>query len=614
MRIKEGLFRQVLDRSGQAIFVSLAETGDPVDVNQTALDWLGYTRAEFLEIGVKGIEVGYPIQTLAQWKQHINEMREAGQPRHFKDGQLRRKDGTTFLVEVSVSLHTFEGVEYAIGVSRDVSAERAAEEELRLTQLAVDTAAEAMFRVGPDARILASNRTACERLGYTEEEILNMRVFDFDPDYGPEIWHEHWEEIRENKRLIVETTHRKKDGTLFPVEVSITYIPAGLFHEEHCCSFIRDISQRRELEKRLRLADRVTTIGTLAAGVAHEINNPLQYVMLNFDALTRTAGLDGATREALADAYEGCVRIRDIVAELQALSRADEGKTSAVSVHSVLSFALKIARTHFRHRARLREERSSREPFVIANSGQLGQVLLNIIVNAAQAFAGDHPDNAIVVRTRFEGPSAEERVIVEISDNGAGIPEEMMTRIYDAFFTTKPPGVGTGLGLAISQSIVAGAGGSLDVFSRLGEGTTVTVSLPSAMRPTSRPPLSLGRTPCKALIVDDDPAVVRAFSRTLDDFFLETATDGDSALRLLREVDFDVVLCDVMMPGLSGPELYKLAVESSPRWKARFVFVTGGACTDDAKRFLDETECLCLAKPVSPGELRATLNKFSKTS
>ena len=244
------------------------------------------------------------------------------------------------------------------------------------------------------------------------------------------------------------------------------------------------LQQLQVTQAQLRFADRLATVGRLAAGVAHEINNPLAFVLSNLtylhEELIRDEPLTPHERRemlsAVADAYEGAGRVRLIAQELKSLSRQDEGERSAVDMGAVVHSAVKMASLETRHRAQVVEEYQEL-PLVMGNPARLGQVFLNLLINAAQAIPPGRPEQH---RIRVAGRADAEHVTVEVSDTGRGIPPELLERIFDPFFTTKPAGEGTGLGLSISHSIITSLGGTIEVESQVGQGTTFRVTLPLA--------------------------------------------------------------------------------------------------------------------------------------
>jgi PAS domain S-box-containing protein len=274
---------------------------------------------------------------------------------------------------------------------------------------------------------------------------------------------------------------RRVDGTEVELEVSSVYCefegaPAVL-------SVARDITARRTLERQLVQADRLAAIGTMTAGVAHEINNPLAYVLLNLEWVTRTlrSAADPPSLEHLTalleDARHGVEHVAMIVRGLKSFSRGDTETLMAVDLQAVAESAIKIAGHEVRRRATLQTAFEPAPP-VFANDARLEQVVVNLLINAAQAMTGHgSPSNAIRVGV---APSDGDRVSLEVSDNGSGIPADVLPRIFDPFFTTKPIGVGTGLGLSICHSIVTSLGGTIVAHSEPGKGTTFQVTLPVA--------------------------------------------------------------------------------------------------------------------------------------
>jgi CheY-like chemotaxis protein len=271
-----------------------------------------------------------------------------------------------------------------------------------------------------------------------------------------------------------------------------------------------------------------------------------------------------------------------------------------------------MAWNEIRHRAEL-QKRWATVPLVRGNDARLGQVFLNLLVNAAQAIPVGHAaENRILITVREQAG----RVLVEISDSGAGIANDVLPRIFDPFFTTKPVGVGTGLGLSICHNIVTACGGELTVQSRVGEGSTFCVSLPAAhdlsQRPrvtTSLPVPATGRR-LRVLIVDDEPSVVRALQRALREHDLVAAFSGVEAIEVLDSGQrFDIVFCDLMMAQLSGMEVFDIVKRRFPEQQERFVFMTGGAFTQQAKDFLSGVTNPVVEKPFDIRAVRSLVNR-----
>jgi PAS domain S-box-containing protein len=376
----------------------------------------------------------------------------------------------------------------------------------------------------------------------------------------------------------------------------------------------RDITERKQLQTRLMVSDRMASIGTLAASVAHEINNPLTFVLANLDraadelrALSATTG-DHAhhIQERLADALAGAERIGRIVRGLKIFSRAEDEKRTALNLDQVLETAISMSFNEIRHRARIVRD-FGRTPLVWADEGRLCQVFINLLVNAAQAIReGDVQRNEIRVTT---GADRDGRAFVEVRDTGAGIPGELKHRIFDPFFTTKPKGIGTGLGLSICHGIIMGLGGEITVQSELGAGAVFRIVLPPARSAVqssagaSSSAISASRR-ARILLVDDDASVARAVVQMLAGHELTVARGGEEALSLILAGDYEVVICDLMMPQVTGMELYEELRRARLEMTRRFIFMTGGAFTPGARDFLEKVPNAHLEKPFRAGDLR----------
>ncbi len=375
-------------------------------------------------------------------------------------------------------------------------------------------------------------------------------------------------------------------------------------------------SDGKRLEARLLLADRMASVGTLAAGVAHEINNPLAFILSNLEfalAELRRAGGDGEVVRALQDARDGGARVREIVRDLKTFAHAGEEVRETLDVRRVLQSAIGLASNEIRRRARLAVDPGEVPP-VVAGEHRLGQVLVSLLINAAQAIPeGRAPENLVRAAT---ATAPDGRAVIEISDTGAGIAPEVLPRIFDPFFTTKPVGVGTGLGLSICHGIVRQLGGEISVKSEPGKGATFRILLPAAAEPgraerqppAQAPPARRSRI----LVVDDEELVGRAVSRILSpqhDVVVHTAARAALDEVISAPGAFDVILCDLMMPEMTGMELHARLAELAPPLARRTVFLTGGAFTAAAREFLEAVPNLRLEKPFDPQALRDLVSR-----
>ncbi|MEZ4228117.1 MAG: ATP-binding protein [Polyangiaceae bacterium] len=365
-----------------------------------------------------------------------------------------------------------------------------------------------------------------------------------------------------------------------------------------------DISARKSIEGKLREADRMAAVGTLAAGVAHEVNNPLAYIIANLsfaeERLSQAPDQSEAL-EAVLEAHQGIERVRQVVSDLKTFTHDDQ-KPQSVNVAKVIQATVKVASAQFKHRARL-EVTTHRTARVLATETRLSQVLLNLLVNAAQAIP-DERDGRISIVSSVDGGE----VCIEVKDNGVGIPPELVDRVMDPFFTTKPVGVGTGLGLSVCKNIIESYSGTLEVESKLEVGTTMRIRLPLQRSATSlvRPAVvPRDRGPKRrVMVIDDDPMILRSLKRVLHGHDLTLLSDGQKALELLsRDAEFDVILCDLMMPNVTGMDVYHRLSKQAPELARRIVFLSGGAVTAQAQRLLKEAPNRRYEKPLSPAEL-----------
>jgi signal transduction histidine kinase/ActR/RegA family two-component response regulator len=373
----------------------------------------------------------------------------------------------------------------------------------------------------------------------------------------------------------------------------------------------RTISSVTNLQDQLARSEHMASLGLMAAGVAHEINNPLSYILSNLSFAAGRA-IDQESRLALREALEGAGRVRDIVRDLKTLSRMEsEEDLKPVDVRNAVDAALKLAFDEVRHRARI-QRHFNEVPRVLGDETRLVQVMLNLVTNAAQSIATGAPeDNQITVEVKMAETAAEVEIVV--IDTGAGISEAHLPKVFEPFFTTKPVGEGTGLGLSICHRLIHAMGGRIHVSSEEGKGSRFSVILGVATMANElqAPHSELAPSSLRGLrllIVDDDVLVARAVRRMFDkEFRVEIALDGSSALAKLATTDYDVVLCDVMMPGISGLDVYRQVRTNNEGLARRFVFATGGLFSQELSDNVKRLSNMIVEKPFDPEELRRVI-------
>ena len=479
-------------------------------------------------------------------------------------------------------------------------------------------------------RITASNEAAETILGLTGEQMRGRSSIDT-----------RWRAVREDGTPFPGDEHpamvalrtgmlqrnvvmgvQKPDGTLTWISINSLPLERGDEHVTEVVTTFHDITALRLAADRLAQQERLVTIGTLVAGVGHEINNPLAFLLGNLDlALEEIAALAGPSpsarllelRDVVSEARVGADRIRRIVRGLRALSREDVA-LQAVDLEPVIDSSISMAQHELRRTTRVERNLADLPP-VLADESRLTQVLVNLLMNAAQALpAATQPTNLVEIRGSRHGVS---QVRLSVIDNGPGIPPEFIGRIFDPFFTTKPIGEGTGLGLAVSRTIVHALGGTLTVESEAGAGASFHIDLPMALDSSeaSDAPAAVTTTgPMRVLIVDDDVSVLTTLRRVLAREYDVTAeSDPLAALALLRAGrEFDVIFCDLMMPHVTGRELHETMLAERPELASRFVFVTGGATTTAARIFLSQQSNEVIEKPFRLADVLAVARRVVK--
>jgi signal transduction histidine kinase len=390
-------------------------------------------------------------------------------------------------------------------------------------------------------------------------------------------------------------------------------------------------SEKRKMEEQLLISERMASVGLLAASVAHEINNPLAILVSNLelvaqqvDTMTANEACDAAPAHhaamrlfdlaaPLRDAQEAAERVRLIVGDLKVLSGSrDTESRGPVDIRSVMESAIRMASNEIRHRARLVRDYANVLP-VCGNESRLVQVFLNLIVNAAHAIPQGHAESneiKCVIRTEPSG-----LVAVEIHDTGGGIAADALPHIFESFFTTKPATQGTGLGLAICRRIVNDHHGEMTVKSKVGVGTVFRTLLPAttenaAEGATAAPEVVAVRRG-RILAVDDEPMLCTVIKRILRDHDVTTVTSATAAIQSLDAGErYDLILCDLMMPEMSGMDFYARLQQIAPdqAWKIRFM--TGGAFTEETQAFLAQFPSEPIEKPFSTAKLRAQVQRF----
>ena len=609
------------EQAGMGVYVTHLDAQRPrvLYVNQSAAEILGRPREDI--VGRLPWDMFRP-QDRPTLRGVIE--RSAGAPPTSLSLVVERPDGRQTPIEMaSTRIRTAIG-ELSFGYFRDVAAELAALEALRRS--------EARFRflveAAPDGVVILKrgliafiNPRAAQILGVGVEQALGRAIVSFLPPSDAAL---------AGERI----TAMMRDGIEFPpseytvrAEIARTVEIKSVVCEWEgvpcVLAFARDVTERKALRDRMIESDRLAAVGTLAAGVAHEINNPLTYVQLSAHRLARLVDKLGVPRETLAELRShlagiehGLGRVASITQSLRAFVTDDSDAPGSVDLDLVIAQALKMVDNDLRHAARLVRDLSPTPP-VNGSAPRLEQVLVNVLINAIKSLPRDAAArHEIHIGKALVG----DRVTVTIRDTGCGIPAVLRSRIFEPFFTTRDVGHGMGLGLSVSKTIVEKLGGEIEVDSVEHVGTTVRIHLPirapstagaaepagaAAPVPPAVAPQAARRR--RVLVVDDEAMICRAIEEELADRHdVAIAMTGADALALIASTRFDLILCDVMMPGMNGHELHRRIAAQYPGLERRLVFMTGTLAPDAAKA-LDELPNPWLAKPFEIDDVLALI-------
>lgn len=625
---RERRLAMILDTACEAM-LSWDLEGLITDANDAAVTMTGLARHDLLGASIHDLLSPLPGSAGAS-------------PSHGERIELRTPGGvksvaaTFTLVEGDplVASHALlRDLEEVVAAEREAARNLARARELEEQHRALlDNAPLIIFRLDPEtAELRYLNHHAERLLGVPTAEALSTPGFLRACHAAPEGVVAFDEAVARAKQGVValpyEARLRRRDGgeitargTVYPIlgEPGSVVAIEGL---------LIDVSFEHAVRTRLVQADRLSTLGTLAAGVAHEINNPAAFILLGLDMLERLLRGSGvtmapSTSESAADLLrelrESIKRIVDIARDLRffASSRLrDEGRRTVLDVNRTVDSALTLTRGQLLERAQIVRV-AAEVPPVLMDDGRLGQVIVNLLINAAQSMSKTSSGpNTITVTTESDGDTVE----IAVADTGIGISEENLSRIWTPFFATGTPELGTGLGLSISREIVEHAGGSIRAESPVPgslppRGSRFVVSLPAAGRQEAAAPMQSSVPPvtkrARVLVVEDEPALARALADELGRVHEVVSADGAAAAQLaIAGGRFDAVLCDLRMPGMSGEDLYAEVSGSDAALASTFIFMTGVGFGADVERFLAAAGRPVLEKPFGTSDALAAIAK-----
>jgi PAS domain S-box-containing protein len=463
--------------------------------------------------------------------------------------------------------------------------------------------------VSRDGIVLYANAAAAKLLGYDDRDELVGKPMTFLDRREAETMRRRIQEMKERGETLVprEYPAKRRDGIAIVAEIASTIVefdgkPAIL-------AYARDVTERARLRAQLAHADRLASLGLLAAGVAHEINNPLAFASLASEMLQKRVA--EGERALVDNIRSGIDRIGAIVRDLRLFGRYDDELPAPMDVTAAIETAERMVAHELRPRATLTKDLGSLPP-VLGVGRRIEQVFVNLFLNAALAVESKS-EGSIVITAR----TTPRHVIISVRDDGVGIPPDRLDAIFEPFFTTRSAGGGTGLGLSICRDIVLRTGGNIVATSTLGRGTTMEVTLVRTERPIDEAPSAPAHASSSAetlqskrvLVVDDEPLIISSLVNALSQRAKVTGeTSSHRALeRLLSGDEFDAIVCDVMMSGITGTELHERVAREKPELAARFVFMSGGTYTTTTSEYLARVPNARLMKPFTVSDLLRAL-------
>ena len=499
---------------------------------------------------------------------------------------------------------------------RDVSAHAESEDRASLLHDVVNSANDPIVTLGLRGELLHRNRAAEALFGPLPEGAAprDGAVLPFVDDAARKAF---VHALREFKRFDAEATLASADGCARSAALALAPIRSLDDRLLGTVVVARDVTEWKRLEAQVAQNEKLSAIGEFVAGVAHELNNPLTAVF-GFAQLLLSEEMPAEQKDEVRHIFTHAQRCKKIIDGLLKFARRHQAERVRANLNEVVQSTVDLLSYQLRlSNVRIECELDPALPDSMMDSFQLQQVLINLLTNAQHAIGEAQRAGVVTLRSRLATGG---RMVVEVADNGCGMPESVVRRIFDPFFTTKGVGKGTGLGLSLSYGIVREHGGTLTVSSRPGEGTTFRLDLPVIAEPSGSASLvkeqtvTLSAVRSRILVVDDEPIILdlmRAFLSG-DGHAVTTAGSVDEALAAVTQTEFDVVCSDWRMPGAGGERLYQQLCERRADWRGRVIFLTGDSLSGDVARVAQADGNAVLNKPFTLESIRAAIAKVSR--
>ncbi len=611
------LFRELVDYSNDAIFVIDPKTGRFADVNERACNRLHYGYDELLTLGV--LDVDCETTTMEAWQQHVESMREIGAT--VFESRHRRKNGTEFPVELSIVYTIRENdQDYIVAIARDITERKEAEIRLQAAQdewmRTFDAITDIVTMQDTDMRIIRANEAATKMFGLSTEQITGMHCYELfrgikEPCEGCPI------PIAQQtfNPYTAEIEHAETDKIF-----QVTAVPVfdAMGKTQWIAHFAKDITEHRKLEEQYRQAQKMEAVGRLSGGIAHDFNNLLTTIIGYSELVISQLPADSQLREDITAVYDAGKRAAVLTRQLLTFSRKQVLEMKPLVMTTVVENLGKMLQRLIGEDIELDLRLDQEGARVMADEGQVSQVLMNLAINSRDAMPTGGKliiaSRVIVVDESFVKSHKElspgKHVLIEVSDTGVGMPREVREKIFEPFFTTKEHGKGTGLGLATAYGIVKQHQGSIEVYSEPGRGTTFKLFFPVAAKDNGTEfETPLDRQPPQGdeciLIVDDEPLIRSLAVAVLSPlgYTCLGAENGEDALQMAEahRENIHLLLSDVIMPGMGGVELAKIFKKKYPDTK--ILLMSGYPRDISFMGDFSEEDFHFIAKPLAPSEL-----------
>jgi PAS domain S-box-containing protein len=564
--------------------------GSIIRANKSYCQMSGYSEAELKALRVADVIVS---DTAAQTSDRISQLINSGQD--IIETRHRRKDGSVIDLEVSNNLLRHDGEVYFYSFFRDITERKQTQRQLetalaaeareaREWQDTFDSVMDIVTVISPDLTFLKINRSGCEAVGKEAAELIGKKCYEvIHGTKAPIASCPCMRALKSGQPMANEVTDRGLTclATAAPVFDEQGQIVAFTHTLKNITEMKLAEQENQQLREKAEIASRLAAVGEMAAGIAHEINNPLTSVIGFAELLLGRDDFSEEVREELKIINDGSLRVKDIVRRLLTFARQVKPVQVMSGISDLIDQTLDL-RTYVLETSNIQVVRDYEPdlPWIIVDPGQIQQVFLNLIVNAEYAMKHTHGKGVLSITAR----KTDTHIRVMVTDDGGGMTDEVKDKLFNPFFTTKDPGEGTGLGLPLSVGIIREHGGTLTVDSRLGEGTTFIVELPLSqgdaatevlLSPDDEVPA--GAKSARILVIDDEPSV-RALIRTVltqEGHVIDDCDNPHEALTEINSKHYDIIFMDVRMPGMSGMELHAQVSAARPDISRRIAFITG---------------------------------------